>query len=201
MVFRRSVSEAVEPRAFEAHSSELTTNSRIRAEVLRTRDEFEYAEGFWCVEVGALHRPPIDVFAVRIGALAAIEIDAQLIAFSGKARVDRRPGDAHKAVPGFVGGIDAGGNFTTGLPDPALFVRRVVEIYVEVNPLGLWRDFPFLIVADVLEVVADEDFCDVPVPELVGFGGGTGVVSMGFLCRRADCLLRILKPLMWRVTL
>ena len=108
--------------------------------------------------------PPCNVFAVGIGALAAIEVDTKLFAGGGRIRSDGEPGDAHEAVPDFLRRIDPCGDFTAGLPDPADFVRRVVEIDIEVDPLALRRDLKLLVAADVLEVSADEDFGNIPVP-------------------------------------
>src|SRR5512140_1137957 len=46
---------------------------------------------------------------------------------------------------------------------------RIVEIYVQVDPLALRRNFEFLVMLYVREVRTDKHFRYVPVPELIGF--------------------------------
>ena len=44
-----------------------------------------------------------------------------------------------------------------------------MEIDVEVDPLTLRRDFELFIAPDILEIRADENLRDVPLPELERF--------------------------------
>src|SRR5438445_8779711 len=106
---------------------------------------------------------------MRSRPLAAKQIYSQDIALSGRAFINRRIRDSHRAVPDVRRLIDARRNFESRVPCPTMLVVWLVEIYVEINPFALRRDFKLLITLDVINIRANEYFGHVPIPELVGF--------------------------------
>jgi hypothetical protein len=51
----------------------------------------------------------------------------------------------------------------------------IMQVDVEINPFALGGNLKFLVPLNVVEVGANENFRDIPVPEFVGFFLGVGV--------------------------
>ena len=83
--------------------------------------------------------------------------------------VDRREGNTHGRVPGLRRAIDARGNLKSRVPLPTLLVMWLRQVDVKIDPFALGRDFELFIAPDILEIRADENLRDVPVPELERF--------------------------------
>src|SRR5882762_10563992 len=105
----------------------------------------------------------------RRRALAAEQVDPQLVADCWRPGINCFPRYSHRAVPDMRLRINTREDFESGVPGPSLFVVRLVQVDIEVNPLALRRYFKFLITLDVLEVGTEEHFRDIPVPKFVGF--------------------------------
>src|ERR1035438_7960274 len=97
------------------------------------------------------------------------EVDAHGVSGDWGTRVDRSQGNAHRSVPGVRAFINARLYFEAGVPGPPVFVVRLAEVNIEVNPFALWRDFKLLVALDICKIGADKDFGDVPIPQFVGF--------------------------------
>jgi hypothetical protein len=83
--------------------------------------------------------------AVGRGACTAEEADAQRLPWSGWTAVDSREGNLHRGVPDLLVFIDVGGDLVAGVPLDGVAIALLVEVDVEVNPLGLGGDFQFLV--------------------------------------------------------
>ena len=55
---------------------------------------------------------------------------------------------------------------------PPLFVVRISQIDVQIDPFASRRDFEFPISLDILKIRSDENLRHVPIPELVSFSSG-----------------------------
>src|SRR5215475_2727973 len=130
------------------------------------------AEGFGHVVVVAVGRLPGDAFAVGGRALESVEVDSQFLAGLRLSFIDLVNRDAHLAVPDFLIGRDAGLHFKARIPLPVVVERGGAAVYIQIDPFAVRRDLKFGVAFDVLEVAADEDFGDVPLPELVGLSSG-----------------------------
>src|SRR5882762_2134016 len=106
---------------------------------------------------------------IRGRALAAKQVDAQRCSDFWGAGVQRLPRYAHRAVPKVCRRINPRRDCESGVPRPTLFVVRLVQINIEVNPLALRRDLQLLVAPDILKVGSEKHFSNVPVPKLVGF--------------------------------
>src|SRR6185437_6004525 len=84
-------------------------------------------------------------------------------------RSDRNKWNPHRAIPYFFLGIDSRSHLKAGIPDPAIFVVRLVQIDVQIDPFSLGRNFKFLIVTYIFKIRTDKDFGNIPVPKLVRF--------------------------------
>src|SRR5215831_7682691 len=130
------------------------------------------AERFGHVVVVAARRLPGDAFAVWGRALESVEVNAQFLAGLRLSFIDLVNRDAHLAVPDFLFGDDAGLHFKARIPLPVVVDRVGAAVNIQIYPFAVRRDLKFGVAFDVLEIAADEDFGDVPIPELVGLGSG-----------------------------
>ena len=65
-------------------------------------------------------------------------------------------------------------NDKTGVPGPTIFVMRLRQVDIQIDPLPLRRHFELPVSADVLEVGTNKHLGEVPIPELVRFRRSTG---------------------------
>ena len=105
----------------------------------------------------------------------AVEVEPHLGAGFGAATPSESMRDAHLAVPDPLVAVHACLDLVAGVPGRVVRRRLRAAVDGEVHPLALRRDLEFLVLLDVLEVGADERLRHVPVPELVGVGGGHGI--------------------------
>ena len=84
--------------------------------------------------------------------LTAKEIYPQEIARRWRAVIDRRVWNSHCAVPDMRVPIDTRGDFESGVPGPATFVMRIVEIDIEIDPFTLRRKLEFFVALYVFKV-------------------------------------------------
>jgi hypothetical protein len=134
---------------------------------LLLRDRFhqpEQTKSFWNVKRILHRRLPCDRLLMRGWPLTTKQVDAHRIAGDRRMRVDRGQGNAHGAVPGVRGFINARLHFEARVPGPAIFMVGLVEVDVEVNPFALRRNLKLLVALDVRKIGADEDFRYVPIP-------------------------------------
>src|SRR5882757_4263038 len=116
------------------------------------------------------HRSLPGYFVVIRGrTLAAKQIDTQCVSGGWTAGINRLPRYTHRAVPSVCRRIETRHDCESGIPGPAFFVVRLVQINIEVDPLPLRRDFEFFVLLDVGEVRSEKHFSNVPVPKLVSF--------------------------------
>src|SRR5215471_8273648 len=101
--------------------------------------------------------------------LTAKQVDAHGISGDGGTRINRSEGNAHRSVPSVRAFIDAGFYFETGVPCPPVFVVRLAQIDIQIDPFSLRRDFKLLIALDIRKIGADEGFGNVPIPQLIRF--------------------------------
>src|ERR1039458_2874325 len=81
-----------------------------------------------------------------------------------------REGKAHGSVPNLRDRIDASGYREARVPRPAIFVMRLGQVNVEIDPLPLRRDFEFFVSADVLKIRTNENLGNIPIPKLICLG-------------------------------
>ena len=101
--------------------------------------------------------------------MSAEEVDAECIAIRWRTLVDSSERNPHRRIPDLRRMVDARGNLKSRVPLPTLLVMWLRQVDVKIDPFALRRDFELFIAPDILEIRADENLRDVPVPELEGF--------------------------------
>jgi len=70
--------------------------------------------------------------------------------------------------------VDASCYDKAGVPGPTIFVMRLRQVDIQIDPLPLRRHFELPVSTDVLEVGTNKHLGEVPIPELVRFRRSTG---------------------------
>ena len=111
------------------------------------------SESFRRMVIVAVDGLPVDEFAVRIGALNAVKVDAHFQAVFGFAAVNLGHWDAHFAEPDFLVSIYSRFDLVTGVPAYVVFRRIRLAVNVQIHPLALRRNLKLGVMLDVLKSV------------------------------------------------
>src|SRR5271169_1727566 len=134
------------------------------------RDQSKHSKSFWSVERMTHGGLPDNFNPVRRRALAAKQVDPKLITKCRSLVLQSREWNAHGSVPNLRDRVDASGYRETRVPGPSIFVMRLGQVNVEIDPLPLRRDFELFVSADVLKIRTDEDLGNIPIPKLICLG-------------------------------
>jgi hypothetical protein len=98
------------------------------------RYEAKQAKFRWGVERMTHGRLPDNFDPVQRRALAAKQIDSKLIANCRSLALQSREWNAHGSVPNLGDRIDASGYREAGVPGPAIFVMRLGQVNIKIDP-------------------------------------------------------------------
>src|SRR6266568_5785751 len=113
-------------------------------------------------------RLPSYLLLMRMRSLTPKQVNTHRVPDDRRTRLDRSQGNAHRSVPRVHAFINARPHLEAGVPGPSVFVMRLAQVNIEINPLALWRDFKLLVALDIPKIGADENFGHVPIPQFVG---------------------------------
>src|SRR5215469_1768626 len=91
---------------------------------------------------------------------------------NGRVNAERSEWNPQRGVPSVLTLVDSRQMLESGVPLPAVFVMRLVQINIQIDPFVLGGDFELFIALNVLKIRADEYFGHIPVPQCIGFVGG-----------------------------
>lgn len=107
---------------------------------------------------------------VIAGTVCPVEVQAPFTIDLEVLCTHRCNGNAHLAGPSLIRSVYACGVFEVGIPGGGV-ERRFVEIDLQIDPLVVGRDLEFIVVVEALGLRIEEDFHDVPIPQLPTFLG------------------------------
>src|SRR5215469_2005315 len=94
----------------------------------------------------------------------AIEIHTKSGSRNLSPRTERSEGNPHRCVPSVLTLIDSHHMLKSRVPRPTLFVMRLVEIDIQIDPFVLGRNLELFIALNVVKIRSDEYFGHIPVP-------------------------------------
>src|SRR6185369_5540730 len=119
---------------------------------------------------GFAHRSlPRDLVWMFWWALTSEKVYAHRSSGCRRTWIDGGERNAHCGIPNMFALIDLCKRLEARIPLPAVFMMWIMQVNVQVNPLALGGHFELFVTLNIGEVRADEHFCYIPIPQLIGF--------------------------------